>query len=135
MAPVALNVEMKTLGWSVVLLLAQIALQSCSATAEHGVRYNASPRDENLTPKTAFAGRAQRALANLLETYPAFIALALALTLEGRAGGLGAVGAIVWFCARVAYVPVYALGIPYLRSAIWIASVIGLLMMFARLLT
>jgi uncharacterized MAPEG superfamily protein len=130
----ALTTELKTLAWSAILALAQIALQSLTATAEYGAAYNASPRDGRLVAKGVYAGRAQRALANLLETYPIFVALALALTVAGRAGGPGGVGALLWFWARVIYVPVYLAGIPYLRTAVWIVSVVGLLMMFARLL-
>ena len=134
MAPVALVVELKTLAWSVILLLAQIGLQSIFATAEHGPKYNASPRDERLVANSPLAGRAQRALANLLETYPAFVGLALALAATGRSDGWGAWGALIWFWARVAYVPAYLMGVPFLRTAIWIVSVLGLVAMLTRLL-
>ncbi len=80
------------------------------------------------------AGRAQRALDNLKESYPAFIALALALAVSGRTGGLGATGAMLWFVARVVYHPLYLFGVPYVRSFAWIASMLGLLLMLIRLL-
>jgi len=31
----------------------------------------------------------------------------------------------VYFWARVAYLPIYAIGIPYLRSAVWVISLWG----------
>lgn len=134
MAPIAMTTELKVLAWSVILLLVQIALQGSAASLEFGLGYNAGPRDEPRVLQSPLAGRAQRALANLLETYGLFIALALALAVTGRSGGAGAIGALVWFWARVAYVVVYLAGIAYLRTAIWIVSIVGLLMMLARLM-
>ena len=79
------------------------------------------------------SGRLERALKNLLETYPAFIALALALVITGKAGGIGATGAWVWLAARVVYLVLYASGVPVLRTLIWLVSIAGLLMMLVRL--
>ena len=84
--------------------------------------------------KSIVAGRLERALNNLLETYPAFIALALALALTGKTGGIAATGAVIWIIARVLYVIIYAAGIPVVRTVIWFASMVGLAMMFMRLM-
>jgi uncharacterized MAPEG superfamily protein len=46
---------------------------------------------------------------------------------SGRGDEASALGAQVYFWARVVYVPVYAAGIPYLRSAIWALGLWGLL--------
>ncbi|HUA79328.1 MAG TPA: MAPEG family protein, partial [Dyella sp.] len=35
--------------------------------------------------------------------------------------------------ARLIYVPVYALGIPYLRTAIWAVSMVGIVMLLVPL--
>ena len=75
-----------------------------------------------------------RALKNLLETYPAFIALALALVVTGKTGGIGATGAWLWLLARVVYVVLYAAGIPVVRTLVWIASILGLVLMLIRLM-
>ncbi len=116
-----------------MLLLVQVVLQASSMTAELGLPYNLSPRDEKKAPAGLVAGRLARALANLLETYPAFVALALALVVAGKAGGLGATGALLWLGARVFYLVVYALGVPVIRTLAWCASIAGLVMMLARL--
>jgi uncharacterized MAPEG superfamily protein len=126
-------IELTILAWSVVLLLLQVVLQAASATADLGLPYNLSPRDARLAPKGRVAGRLQRALANLLETYPAFVALALALVVAGKTGGTGTTGAWLWLGARVAYVVVYALGIPGIRTLVWAVSIVGLVMMLTRL--
>jgi len=129
-----LPLEFTLLGWSVVLLVVAIMLQGQLATRELGVTWNAGPRDSEQQPKGVLAGRAQRALDNFKESYPAFIALALALAVSGRTGGLGATGALLWFVARIVYHPLYLFGVPYLRSLVWVASMLGLLLMLIRLL-
>jgi uncharacterized MAPEG superfamily protein len=59
--------------------------------------------------------------------------MALGLIATGHTGGIGAIGAIIWLLARIAYLPIYLAGIIYVRTAIWAVSIIGLLMMLWRL--
>lgn len=132
MEAVTQSAEIAVLGWSVVLLLVQIILQAVS-TYDLGP-YLLGPRDDNRQSGNVMAGRLKRALENLLETYPAFVALALALAVTGKAGGIAATGAWVWLIARAVYVPLYAFGVPAVRTLIWCVSVVGLLMMLVRLM-
>ena len=132
MEAAASSTEIAVLGWSVVLLLAQVLLQAVS-TYDLGP-YLLGPRDDNRQSGNVMAGRLKRALENLLETYPAFVALALALAVTGKTGGIAATGAWVWLIARVVYVPLYAFGVPAVRTLAWVVSVVGLLMMLVRLM-
>ena len=132
MEAAASSTEISVLGWSVVLLLAQVLLQAVS-TYDLGP-YLLGPRDDNRQSGNVMAGRLKRALENLLETYPAFVALALALAVTGKTGGIAATGAWVWLIARVVYVPLYAFGVPAVRTLAWVVSVVGLLMMLVRLM-
>jgi len=111
----------------------QLFLQSIPATIEMGGDYKAGPRDEARVLRGVFAGRADRAFRNLLETFPAFAALALALVVTGRNGGLGALGAEVWVVMRILYLPLYFIQIPYLRSLVWFVSIFALVAMLVRL--
>jgi uncharacterized MAPEG superfamily protein len=128
-----LPTEIVMLGVGVVLLLLQLFLQSIPATIEMGGDYKAGPRDEPRVLRGVFAGRADRAFRNLLETFPAFAALALALVVTGRTGGLGALGAEVWVAMRIVFVPLYFVQIPYLRSLVWFVSIFALVAMLVRL--
>jgi uncharacterized MAPEG superfamily protein len=128
-----LPTELLVLGWSVVLLLVHILAQGQSATRDNGLDYNASPRDEQ-KPASALTGRLDRAKWNFLETYPAFVALALGLVMSGQASQWGEIGAILWIVARVIYLPLYAFGIPYARSLVWLGSLVGLLIMLVSFL-
>ncbi|KQS46810.1 MULTISPECIES: MAPEG family protein [unclassified Sphingomonas] len=129
-----LPTEMLLLGWSTVLLFAYVMIQGQTATRDRGLDWNAGPRDGDQKPLGEMAGRAERALKNFQETYPVFIALALGLAVTGRTGGIGAIGAWVWFGARIAYIPLYLFGIKYVRSLCWLGSILGLLLMLIRFL-
>ena len=134
MQNVGMATELTVLAWSVILLIVYIVVQSTTMTASLGMDYNASNRDAGKEARGVAAPRAKRALANYLETYPAFIALALALAITGKSGGAGATGAILWIVARALYLPIYVIGIPYIRTLAWLASIVGLVMMLVRLM-
>lgn len=134
MEAAAASTEIWVLGWSAALLIVQVIAQA-TAASDLGPTYLFSPRDEGRVSSSVVAGRLLRALHNLLETYPAFIALTLALVVTGKTGGLAATGAVVWLIARLAYVVIYATGIPVIRTAVWFASIVGLLLMLIRLMS
>jgi uncharacterized MAPEG superfamily protein len=131
MQPLPTEIVMLAIG--AVLLMLQLFLQSISSTAELGGVYKAGPRDEARVAKSVFAARADRAFRNLLETFPIFAALALALVVTGRNGGLGALGAEVWVVSRILYVPLYFIQIPFARSLMWFVSIFALVAMLVRL--
>jgi len=128
-----LPAEIVMLGLGAVLLLLQMFLQSVSSAIELGGGYKAGPRDDTRMVRSVIAGRADRAFRNLLETFPIFAALALALVITGRNGGLGALGAQVWIVMRILYVPLYLIQIPFARSVVWFASIFALVAMLVRL--
>jgi uncharacterized MAPEG superfamily protein len=129
-----MSVELQLLAWSVVLLIAYIVAQGALVAPLKGMVWNAGPRDGGQPPLGKYPGRAQRALENFKETYPAFIALALALAVTAKTGGNGALGAWLWFGGRVVYLPLYLFGVPWLRSVAYGASLAGLLLMLVQLL-
>ncbi len=124
------SVELYALELSVLLFIAHVVVQAVLAHAEFGEAYLLSPRDENRTVKGVLAARAERALANFVENYTPFVAVDLGLIATGQTGGWGAV---VWIVGRILYLPLYLAGIPVARTLAWLAAIIGLLMMLARL--
>ena len=119
--------------WSVALLVFHVLVQAQFARREFGTEWNTGPRDKSQKPKGVIAGRADRASQNFRETYPAFVALALGLAIADPASGLGHAGALLWFLARLSYIPLYLAGIAYVRSAAWGVAMLGLLAMFLAL--
>ena len=71
-----------------------------------------------------WAERAHRVHLNMVETLPAFVAVIVAATwLVGDAqGALIGTLAQVFFFARVAHAAVYTLGVPYLRTPVYLIS-------------
>jgi uncharacterized MAPEG superfamily protein len=134
MEEVKASTEIAVIGWSVILLILHIVAQAVALTKDAGPAYALGSRDatKEVSPLT---GRLTRGLRNFLETYPAFIALALALAVTGKHGGLGATGALIWFWARLVYVPIFAAGIGGVRTAVWSVSMIGLVLMLIRLMS
>ncbi|MCR9080005.1 MAG: MAPEG family protein [Hyphomonadaceae bacterium] len=84
-----------------------------------------------------WAQRSQRAHLNMVETMPAFIAVIVAATwLVGDAQGALIGGlAQVFFFARLAHAAVYTLGIPYLRTPVYLISWGAVLMIGYTVLT
>lgn len=91
------------------------------------------PRDTPI-PTVPEAERASRALSNLMESLPIFLTLALLVLILGVDGALAEIGAALFVVARALYVPCYVLGIPALRSVVWGAAAVGLLMLAAAVL-
>lgn len=127
-------IELKMLAWSVALGLVHVLLGAALVTRQRGLAWNVGARDATLPPPTGVAARVDRALRNFLETFPFFAAAALAVVVLERGDASTALGAQCYFWARLAYVPVYAAGIPYLRTLIWAVSIWGLLQLLWALL-
>jgi uncharacterized MAPEG superfamily protein len=118
--------ELTMLGLSIILGFIQIVLASHAASLQRGYRWTASARDEALPPLTGVAGRLARALANFNETFPFFAAVVLAAHLVGVHDWRTQWGAALYFFARLAYLPLYAFGVPLIRSLIWNVAVAGI---------
>lgn len=100
---------------------------------QRGLKWNAGNRGGDAKPLTGVAARADRASKNFLETFPFFAAAVLAIVLAHRNTDHTALGAQIYFWARVVYWPVYAAGIPYLRTAVWIVAFWGFLQVLEAL--
>ena len=87
---------------------------------------------EHVPEATPMGGRADRAAQNTKENFMLFLGLAMVAHASGM-GEQAAFGAEVFFWARVVYVPVYILGITYLRSVVWGVGLVGLIMMVLAL--
>ncbi|WP_426022822.1 MAPEG family protein [Brevundimonas sp. PWP3-1b1] len=128
-----MTTELTYLALTLILALVQIFLPAGARTVEFGSKWNAGPRDETPAARKPLTGRLERAQANLFETLPLFIGAVLIAHVIGAAGPLTLWGTALYFWARVVYVPLYALGVPYVRSLVWVVSLAGLVMVLASL--
>ena len=112
---------------SFLLVLIQITIPVLISLLTNNVKlsYLFSSRD-NTASTSKYADRANRSLKNLFETLPIFIGLMLLSIINDVDNSLLA---IMWLLARIIYVPVYIVGINYVRTGIWAISLICLIIM------
>ncbi len=89
---------------------------------------------DHMRPLTLKGQRAARALENMQEALPVFIALALMNMIVGTAAGMAITGATIFLIARTVYVVVYISGVAVVRTLLWGVSWVGLALMIAPLL-
>ncbi|HKY80608.1 MAG TPA: MAPEG family protein [Sphingobium sp.] len=128
-------IELKILAWSCVLLLVHIFAAAHLKTRQYGTKWNMGARDGELPPLDPLAGRLVRAQANFLETYPIAIVTLLGVVIAGRTSDLTALGGWLWLGARAVYLPLYGLGIPVVRTIVYIISLVGLGILFQALVS
>lgn len=124
--------ELQMLGWAVVIGLVHLFWAAVAAQPQRGLKWNAGPRDTPIE-LTGVAGRLQRAFANFRETFPFFAAAVLVAYLGGRLGTLTTVGAALYIGARAVYIFLYAFGVPFVRSLVWLVSMAGIGLILAAL--
>jgi uncharacterized MAPEG superfamily protein len=120
--------ETTMLLWSAILGLVQLLVATSFATKDQGLPYNLSPRDAAPPPVSALSARLLRAFKNFNETFPIFAAAIIFVTLAGRQDAASALGAQLYFWARLIYVPIYASGVTIVRTLVWTVSIVGLVM-------
>lgn len=125
-------IELKLLVWSVALAFAQCLVAVTGALLQVGLPTLAGNR-EKMPAITGWAGRAERAHRNMLQSLVLFAALVLVAQATGKLGPTTALGAQLFFWGRLAYAPVYIIGLPWVRTAVWAVSVVGLIMIFVQL--
>jgi uncharacterized MAPEG superfamily protein len=111
--------------YSVILCFVQVLLAAFSANTQVSLPTLAGNR-EGLPEILGWAGRARRAHLNMIENLVLFAALVLTAAVAGKANALTAIGAAIFFWARLAYVVIYLVGIPWLRTLAWLAGVVGM---------
>jgi uncharacterized MAPEG superfamily protein len=112
--------------------LVYIGVASTAAKRQTGIAWAAGPRDRTIE-LTGVAGRLDRAQRNFFESFPLFAALVLVVHVSGRSNDWSLVGAQLYFWSRVAYLPIYALGWPWIRTAVWQIGMIGMVGMIVAL--
>jgi uncharacterized MAPEG superfamily protein len=123
-----MTTELTLLAWTIVLALVQIFAFDIVRTRQYGLKWNTSARDAAMPPLSPIADRLGRAQANLFETLPLFIAAVLIAHVAGVHTAKTVLGAQLYFWGRVVYLPLYAFGVPQVRSLVWLVSLAGLLL-------
>ena len=127
-------VEIKILALGSLLLFIYIFTATRFKTQQYGREWNVGARDAALPPPNPISGRTMRAQANFLETFPIAIVALLGVVVAERTSATTVLGGWIWLGARVVYLPLYAAGVPVVRTIVWTVSMIGIAMVLWPLL-
>jgi uncharacterized MAPEG superfamily protein len=119
--------ELTYLVWSAVLTFVLVLIFASGAQLQVGLEKLAGNR-EDLPEITGWAGRAQRAHLNMLENLILFAILVLVAQAAGVRNAMTLLGAQLFFWGRVGHAVLYIAGIPWARTAAWVVSVVGLIL-------
>ena len=123
-----MSIELTYLIFAIFLVLIQLVFQASAGFFSNGFMGLAGSRDDEILT-SGIGGRFERAYYNMLETFPVFAALVLIIQVTESWTATSALGVQLYFWARVVYIPLYIVGIPFLRTIAWLAAGIGILML------
>lgn len=122
------SVEMQMLWLSIALGQVQLVLWVVWNALAGRTGWALGARDAAGPPFGTIGARLERAFDNFVQTFAFFAAAVLLAQVLGRHSANSVLGAQLYFWARVAYIPLYAFGIPVVRTLVWIASFVGIIM-------
>ena len=125
-------IEIQMLVYAVGLFIVTVAIQASAGVLQMGFMPALGNRDD-IAPAAGLAARAKRCVMNSVEAMVMFVPLVLAAVIAQQTDQSSALGAKVFFYARVGYVASYMIGIPVLRTLIWTAGLAGVLLVFYAL--
>lgn len=121
-----MTTELTVLAWACILGLVHIFAAVRMKTRQYGSQWNMGARDEVLPPPQPIVGRLARAQANYFETFPIAAAAIMLVWMADLETAWTEAGAIIWLAARILYLPLYAVGVPIVRTLVFLVSIIGL---------
>lgn len=127
--------ELTYLAWSALLCVVMAVPYATALTLKLGLPRMAGNRDDVPDMPEGWIGRAKRAHRNMVENLIPFAALVLVAAATNKLGGLAATGALLFFWGRLAYWIIYLAGIAYARTAAWAVSVVGIVLVFIRVVS
>jgi len=125
--------DLTYLVWAAALTMVQLLIVIVGASFTIPLPILAGNRETPVEGK-GWLGRAQRAHRNILETLVLFAILVLVAHVTGKANAATAMGAAIYFWARVAHAAIYVAGITWVRSLAFGISMVGLVMILFQLL-
>jgi len=126
--------EYQMLAWSMILGLLQLVVAVLAAIKVRGLAWAFTPRDKEMPRLPGVSGRLDRAFYNIMETFPFFAAAVLMAGAMGVHNPMTVWGSMLYFATRVAYIPLYAMGLPVVRTGVWSVSVAGIVMVILGVL-
>lgn len=127
-----MTVELTMLLYSTLLFFVIILVQAVLGISQNGLAAQAGSRD-GLADPNVLRQRLQRLSANMQENLVMFAGVVLIAQAAGVANDTTALGASLFFYARVAHAIIYALGWPWVRPLCWAVAIAGMIMIVVQL--
>jgi uncharacterized MAPEG superfamily protein len=127
------SVELQILFCAIVLGIVQLLLAILASVSGRGMAWGVGPRDEGWPALDKYRGRIERAWKNFIETFPLFVGAVLLAHALDKSTALSVLGVRIYIWARLLYVPLYVIGIPWLRTLAWEASVVGIVLVLVAI--
>lgn len=128
-----MTTELYMLLLSTLLFFVIIMIQALLGIGQNGLQAQAGSRD-GLPAPTMLRDRLQRLTANLQENLVMFAVLVLTAHAAGVSNENTALGASLFFYARVAHAFVYGFGLPWVRPLTWAVAVFGMILIVIELI-
>ena len=119
--------ELQAVGVTTLILFLLLMYQGALVPIYQGFAWGLGSRDAP-KDKTALQNRAARTVANHIEGMMLFVPLVLIVELAQLTSSLTILGAWLYVIGRLAFAPLYLLGVPYLRSLVWAVAVGGIML-------
>ena len=126
-----LSSELTILLWAVALTFIQLIISILGATQQLGLSALAGNR-ENMVPTSGWVGRAQNPC-KYAGKLGAFRNTRDRGKVIGVSNDLTILGSRLFIWGRLAYAVIYILGIPWLRTAVFLISILGMILIFLQL--
>lgn len=124
--------ELMYLAWSVLLAIVHMLI-TVVALVQHSGMAVALGNRANLPELPGWGGRAGRANDNMAQNLVLFAAAVLAVVVTGTTNPMTLLGAQLFFWGRVVYAVSYIGGITWVRTASWLVSIAGVLLILLQL--
>ncbi|MBM3536152.1 MAG: MAPEG family protein [Alphaproteobacteria bacterium] len=128
-----MTVDLTMLAWSAALCVVLAFPYTIGMTQRLGLPTMAGNR-ESIPEPEGWMARSKRAHLNMVENLAAFAALVLIAHIAGKADPSTALGAQLFFWGRLAHAIVYVAGLPWVRTAAYAVSVVGMAIIFLALI-
>ncbi len=122
-----MSTEIQMLSLTGLVLLLLTIIQGTRNVLALGLPTAAGNQDD-ISPWTGWNDRLNRAVRNAIEAISIFAPVVVAVEFADANNATSALGAQIFFFARLLHAPIFVLGIPYLRTTAWTAGVVGIVM-------
>ncbi|QFT58965.1 MAPEG family protein [Sulfitobacter sp. THAF37] len=116
-----------------LLVMVTILLQVLGAMTQLSMGYLMSARDDN-RGTTGMVARIERALNNSIVAMTLFAPAVLILVITEQTNPTTLLAAQVFMIARIIYLPVYAIGVPAVRTLAWLAGFLATAVLYFQAL-